>query len=516
MALLKELTAYLRSVEAGAPLARPADSSPSFDLAAARKHLLSVVPRSHPEVSATVRFWMDGDQLRNLLEDASRELRGGLCAGESDDTVQRHLHWIVELLVGVSPKIDKVTRAELDRIMSYEREDELVELAPEKHAHDLRLVRWGERPVLSKLGRVFLTLPAAEALRWLLRIETMLASGDDDPWYVSTSILRKLVDRLWVSSYVLKSHGESERSYELRKDARLIGLGLVYKSFDVDGEPGFGLNLSYRPLLQELLSGEDSPLSVLAAELLEEERGTVGGLVRAPQFESAAASAQTRYAEMVVHEVRNALVPMQANMASLQRVLRTHAADAAASWAAPHQAVEQGIARMFRFVDELQRTAQLSASLRSSFDVAAAIADALGGLNGSLGAEVTLDVAEGLPSIEGSREHFTVALVNVLRNAAQNSGKPRARIALRATASAARDTLAIAIDDDGPGVPVEHRERVFERGVSLRLGGSGQGLHFVRTVVETELRGTVRCEASAELGGARFVIELPAGAKESK
>ena len=52
------------------------------------------------------------------------------------------------------------------------------------------------------------------------------------------------------------------------------------------------------------------------------------------------------------------------------------------------------------------------------------------------------------------------------------------------------------------------REQVFQEGFTTRSDGSGYGLAYVRRVVADALRGRVWCEAS-DLGGARFVIELP-------
>lgn len=68
------------------------------------------------------------------------------------------------------------------------------------------------------------------------------------------------------------------------------------------------------------------------------------------------------------------------------------------------------------------------------------------------------------------------------------------------------------VEDDGPGVPAEQRERVFGRFTRLDLsrpeGGSGLGLAICRRLV-TLMGGSVRAETSSDLGGARFVIELP-------
>ena len=70
-----------------------------------------------------------------------------------------------------------------------------------------------------------------------------------------------------------------------------------------------------------------------------------------------------------------------------------------------------------------------------------------------------------------------------------------------------REHVLLIVDDDGPGVPVHERERVFEQYFSSKPGGTGLGLSLVRQVFDTH-GGWVRCEASP-LGGARFTAAIP-------
>lgn len=87
------------------------------------------------------------------------------------------------------------------------------------------------------------------------------------------------------------------------------------------------------------------------------------------------------------------------------------------------------------------------------------------------------------------------------------------QIAVTVSVDEGRLIVTTHVDDDGPGVPEARRELIFARGVSLRPGGSGQGLALVREVIEVEMRGTVRCEASPH-GGARFTLSIPLGCTE--
>ncbi|MFB9762779.1 sensor histidine kinase [Nocardioides kongjuensis] len=105
-----------------------------------------------------------------------------------------------------------------------------------------------------------------------------------------------------------------------------------------------------------------------------------------------------------------------------------------------------------------------------------------------------------------------VALAQVVRNLLDNA----VRHADRRVVVGVRqqpDGVVLTVEDDGPGVPVAERERVFERfrrlddARSRDAGGSGLGLAIVREVVATH-GGSVELDSSP-LGGARFVVRLP-------
>jgi signal transduction histidine kinase len=79
--------------------------------------------------------------------------------------------------------------------------------------------------------------------------------------------------------------------------------------------------------------------------------------------------------------------------------------------------------------------------------------------------------------------------------------------------------IRIAVQDDGPGIPVDERDRIFERfsrGTSGRRRGSSEGTGLGLALVSEHVRlhgGRVWVESSET--GARFVVELPAEPKES-
>ncbi len=132
---------------------------------------------------------------------------------------------------------------------------------------------------------------------------------------------------------------------------------------------------------------------------------------------------------------------------------------------------------------------------------------------------IALDVeASGDLVVAGDRARLAAALSNLLTNALKYSPSG-GHVHVRA----AREdgSVRFVVDDDGPGVPADLRDRVFEKYFRVehergerapqgeRARGAGIGLYLCRQVVEAHT-GLVRCEQSPS-GGARFVVELPGG-----
>jgi len=111
----------------------------------------------------------------------------------------------------------------------------------------------------------------------------------------------------------------------------------------------------------------------------------------------------------------------------------------------------------------------------------------------------------------GDREDLTEVAGNLLDNAFKWS---RGRVRLTAERicdpTARRDGLRLVVEDDGPGIPVDERERVLDRGARLdeRVSGQGIGLSVVRELAQLN-GGTIRIDDSP-LGGAWIEIRFPA------
>ncbi len=110
--------------------------------------------------------------------------------------------------------------------------------------------------------------------------------------------------------------------------------------------------------------------------------------------------------------------------------------------------------------------------------------------------------------VRGNRGELARAVGNLLGNATAH-----ARREVVVTLAEGVDRVRLTVDDDGPGIAEEERDRIFERFVRLqpdrdrRTGGAGLGLAITHAIVERH-GGSIRAEG-CEGGGARMIVELP-------
>ncbi len=164
--------------------------------------------------------------------------------------------------------------------------------------------------------------------------------------------------------------------------------------------------------------------------------------------------------------------------------------------------------RVERLLDDLLALARLDEETEPSMDDIEA-APFLRGLAAANHEHMEIgELASGTVRIDP--DLIAQVIRNLLSNAHRHTG-PDGRVSLSATAEGT--VLTVMVDDDGPGVPGEERERVFDRfhrSESSRdraSGGSGLGLGIARSIVEMH-GGRIWVEDSP-LGGARVCFELP-------
>ena len=215
-------------------------------------------------------------------------------------------------------------------------------------------------------------------------------------------------------------------------------------------------------------------------------------------------SRQRRFVSDASHELRTPLTAIRGQIEVLAREETPNAADVRRVEAL----AAREIRRVERLVDDLLALARLDEGaepfLRDT-EAASLLRDLA-----ETGREQTEtgDLAEGTVRVDP--DLIAQVVRNLLSNAHRHAG-PDGRVVLSARADG--DRLVIAVDDDGPGVPSDRREQVFERfhrnqpARDRTSGGSGLGLGIARSIVELH-GGRIWIEGSP-LGGARAAFALP-------
>jgi CheY-like chemotaxis protein len=124
------------------------------------------------------------------------------------------------------------------------------------------------------------------------------------------------------------------------------------------------------------------------------------------------------------------------------------------------------------------------------------------------GVQLTCDLPDALPPIHGDASDLEQVVVNLLvnaRDAVEGSGHVHLTVREFGLDDGARGVV-IAVDDDGPGVPPDKRESIFEPFVTGKQRGTGLGLAVAKQILRDHL-GRIWLEDRPG-GGARFLLAL--------
>jgi len=127
------------------------------------------------------------------------------------------------------------------------------------------------------------------------------------------------------------------------------------------------------------------------------------------------------------------------------------------------------------------------------------------------GVSVLMQLAEGLPLIQGDRVQLQQVVLNLILNAVESmSSVDGARRELSiGTGRREADEILVAVRDSGPGIDPEHLQRVFDSFYTTKPDGMGLGLSICRSIIDAH--GGRLWAAPNEPRGAAFHFALPAG-----
>ena len=227
--------------------------------------------------------------------------------------------------------------------------------------------------------------------------------------------------------------------------------------------------------------------------------------------------ANERFAADVAHELRNPLTSVRSAIETLRRVEDPTSRNRLLA------IIADDAVRMDRLIGDISDSSRVDAELSRTISTPVDIAPILGALTELHAATrdeddpvVLLEAEAGPLVVRGVEGRIVQVFRNLLGNAISFS-PPQGQV--KVTARHAGAMVEVVVEDQGPGIPEQKLESIFERFYSERPSGerfgqhSGLGLSISRQIVEG-LRGRISAEnirdASGAVTGARFMVLLPA------
>jgi signal transduction histidine kinase len=212
-----------------------------------------------------------------------------------------------------------------------------------------------------------------------------------------------------------------------------------------------------------------------------------------------------RLAAEFAHQIKNPLAVINNAAFSLERALR----DGKTGAAQQIEIIQEEVSHADRIVTQIMGYAQLTEGRVEKLNVAEELERATAQVFPPAvptGIRVHCKFDRTFPPLLMQRHHLSEIMLNLLKNAREAAGD-NGNVYI--TADSRRDyAVEISVRDDGPGIPPDKIERVFEAYYTTKEHGTGLGLAIVKHNVEL-YGGTVRVESG--LGkGAAFTLVFPA------
>jgi nitrogen fixation/metabolism regulation signal transduction histidine kinase len=245
-------------------------------------------------------------------------------------------------------------------------------------------------------------------------------------------------------------------------------------------------------------------------EELAESRARVEFLKRMSEWQ--------KMARRLAHEIKNPLTPIQLAVEECHRRYQGDDPAFKRILDTTFEVVEEEIGSLRRLVGEFSGFARLPRAALAPADLGDFLREQAAHMTAAdgeaseralfAGVDLSFDVPDTPMPALLDPEMLHRALSNVIRNAAQairDDKRKKGKVAVSARAE--RGGYAITLDDDGPGIPEEVAQALFDPYVTTKRDGTGLGLSIVKKIV-VDHGGSIEA-ARGPLGGARFRITLP-------
>ena len=215
----------------------------------------------------------------------------------------------------------------------------------------------------------------------------------------------------------------------------------------------------------------------------------------------------------IAHEIRNPLSGININVSTLEHVVRNLESVSPEERRKVGEIVAQAKAASEKIATVIRRVMDFTKPVPPKLDrvdVNQVVREALEFSSATLrkgGISVGTELSPDLPRCIADPRLLEQVLLNLITNAVQAMENETGRKRLGVATAQENGEVIIRVFDNGPGIPVHLREKIFDPFYTTRKAGHGIGLSFSHRVIENH-GGTLTASGS-ECGGAEFRITLP-------
>ena len=218
-------------------------------------------------------------------------------------------------------------------------------------------------------------------------------------------------------------------------------------------------------------------------------------------------------AAMITHEVRNPLSSIGLNTELLEEELGELDEGDTAEARALCTSITAEVDRLTEITEEYLKFARLPKPKLGRENINLVVSNLVEFERETLrkkGVEVELELDDDLPEVLIDDAQIRQALLNLVRNAAEALEEHEGRGVITVTTAAqSGDSVEVEVADDGPGIPQELADKLFDPFVSTKERGTGLGLAMTHQIVREH--GGLMSVDSAPGAGTRFRLKLPIG-----
>lgn len=217
-------------------------------------------------------------------------------------------------------------------------------------------------------------------------------------------------------------------------------------------------------------------------------------------------SAWREMAKQIAHEIKNPLTPMKLNIQYLQRTKGDNESYNKHLERVTNILIEQ-IDTLSNIATEFSNFAQIPKASNQVFCLAEQLRRTIDLYDTYKEAEIVFEPNDGKNlEVNADKEQLSRAIINLIKNAIQavpENQKAQIKLALERR----EKTVVISVTDNGTGIPVELRHKLFSPSFTTKTSGMGMGLAIVKNIV-ANFAGRIWFET--ELGkGTTFFVEMP-------